>query len=163
MTQNSPSHNHNQASSPKPKEAHPQEDHVSLAHPCCPSQFSGPHGTPTSSKRSRAFFIPIIIQFLCYQHRNWYVTQPHNQPRTSNHGAIFPIHWLWQPGRDNQRHSPSNKSHISHPEEKWRWGKNWQRKRRGQSKMDSCISRVDIICSDRLHGFNNNYMDVIVL
>jgi hypothetical protein len=34
---------------------------------------------------ARAFFSPIIIQFLHYQHRNWYVTQPHNQPRTSNH------------------------------------------------------------------------------
>jgi hypothetical protein len=87
---------------------------------------------------ARAFFGPIIIQFLCDQHKNWYVTQPHNQPGNSNHETIFSIRWLWQPGRNNQRHSPNNKSHVSHPEEEWRGGENWQRKRKGQSKMDSC-------------------------
>jgi hypothetical protein len=112
---------------------------------------------------ARAFFSHIIIQFLRYQHRNWYITQPHNRPGTSNHGAIFPIQWLWQPGCNNQRHSPNNESYISHPEEEWRGGKNWQLKRKGQSKMGSCVSQVYIIHSDRPCGFDNNYIDVVAL
>jgi hypothetical protein len=102
-----------------------------LTHVVLPN-FLGQMALQHHIRGSREFFSPIIIQFLCYQQRNWYVTQPHNQPRTSSHGAIFPIQWLWQPGCNNQRHSPNNKSHVSHPEEEWRGGKNWQRKRRGQ-------------------------------
>jgi hypothetical protein len=49
---------------------------------------------------ARAFFGSPIVQFLRNQHRNWYFSQPHNQPQEFDH---LSIQWLWQPGWKGRR------------------------------------------------------------